>query len=98
MIDAEFENKVIDSLESRHRVSVKQKMMSNKELDEKEDMAIVNAVIQTVFDAFGISKSGLKFFEPLGEILKRKFPQSYGSQVGVNCEFGILKIPKPKGN
>lgn len=97
-IEEHFEDIVISGLESGYRASVKEKIKAKDNLNEKEDMAIVHAVNQAVFNEFGRKRPEPRLCQQLGEILKRKFPETYGTQDAVRTDFGTLVLPKTKGS
>lgn len=96
-VDVNFESIVIEGLESGLRGAVIQKLMDKKNLNEKENMAIVHSVNQAVFDNYGAARPDPKFCQQLGEILKKKFPGTYGIEEFVETDFGPKRLPTLKG-
>ena len=96
-LDKEFEKKVIDGLEAGLRLKVKEKLATNIQLIPKENNAIVNSVLQNIFDQYGPVKPDIKFCERLAELLKIKFPATYREKYVVNSPLGKFAIQKSKG-
>ena len=96
-LDKEFEKKVIDGIEAGLRLNVKEKLATNIQLIPKENNAIVNSVLQNIFDQYGPEKPDIKFCERLAELLKIKFPATYREQHVVNSPLGKFAIQKSKG-
>ena len=65
-LDKEFEKKVIDGLEAGLRLKVKEKLATNIQLIPKENNAIVNSVLQNIFDQYGPVKPDIKLCESSG--------------------------------
>ena len=61
-------------------------------------MAIVHSMNQAVFDSYGAARPDPKLCQQLGEILKKKFPGTFGIEEAVKTDFGTLRLPKSKGN
>ena len=96
-LDKEFEKKIIDGLEAGLRLKVKEKLATNIQLIPKENNAIVNSVLQNIFDQYGPVKPDIKFCERLAELLKIKFPATYREKYVVNSPLGKFAIQKSKG-
>ena len=96
-LDQEFEKKVIDGLEAGLRLKVKEKLATNILLIPKENNAIVNSVLQNIFDQYGPVKPDIKFCERLAELLKYKFPATYREKYVVNSPLGKFDVQKSKG-
>ena len=52
-VDDNFEKVVIDGMEAGLRKSIKKKLKNNEELIAKENMALVHALNQVLFDEYG---------------------------------------------
>ena len=96
-VDKNFEAIVIGGLEAGMRKSVGEKMKNKQELLAKENMGIVHALNQVVFDEYGAERPDPKVCQKLGEILKDKFPQTFRIDRAVQTSFGALKMKKSKG-
>ena len=72
-------------------------MLGNISLLPKENNAVVNALIQLVFDQFGTEKPECKFCEKLSGKLKVKFPKTFSIEITVNYPIGSLNVPNSKG-
>ena len=96
-VDKNFEAIVIGGLEGGMRKSVGEKMKNKQELLPKENIGIVHALNQVVFDEYGAERPDPKVCQKLGEILKDKFPQTFRIEKAVQTSFGALKMKKSKG-
>ena len=96
-VDDNFEKVVIDGMEAGLRKSIKNKLKNNEELIAKENMALVHALNQVLFDEYGPKRPDTRLCQSLGEILKEKFPQTFRVEQAVKTSLGTLKIKKSKG-
>ena len=96
-IENNFEVEIIGGLEAGLRCSVSDKMKNNVPLLPKENNAIVNSILQAVFDQYGPERPDKKFCEKLADVLKAKFPSTYRITSSVQTSLGSLALPKSKG-
>ena len=96
-LDQKFEEKVIDGLEAGLRLKIKEKLENNTVLIPKENNAIVNSLLQYLFDQYGPVRPDKNFCERLAELLKYKFPATYREKYVVNSPLGKFDVQKSKG-
>ena len=96
-IDQKFEAKIIDGLEAGFRLPIKEKLKNNTMLLPKENIAIVNSLIQYLADQYGPVRPDKKFCERLAELLRCKFPATYREKYVVSSTVGKFDVPKFKG-
>ena len=96
-LDQKFEEKIIDGLEAGLRLKIKEKLDDNDVLRPKENNAIVNSLLQYIFDQYGPVRPDKKFCERLAELLKYKFPATYREKYVVNSPLGKFDVQKSKG-
>ena len=96
-IENNFEVKIIGGLEAGLRSSVSDKMKSNVPLLPKENNAVVNSILQAVFDQYGPERPDKKFCEKIADVLKAKFSSTYRIISSVETPLGSLALPKAKG-
>ena len=88
---------LMDGMESGLRKSIKKKLRNYEELIAKENMALVHALNQVVFEEYGPRRPDTRLCQSLSEILKDKFPQTFRVEKAVKSSLGTLKIKKSKG-
>ena len=93
----EFESKIVGGLEAGLRSQVNEKLAKDIILLPKENNAVVNSLLQNIFDQYGPEKPDKKFSERLAEVLKMKFPSTYRVQSVVQSPLGSLAMHKSKG-
>ena len=96
-IDQKFEAKIIDGLEAGFRLPIKEKLKNDTILLPKENIAIVNSLIQYLADQYGPVRPDKKFCERLAELLRCKFPATFREKYVVSSTVGKFDIPKLKG-
>ena len=96
-IDNKFEKVVVGGMEAGIRKSVKEKLKNKIKLAPKENISIIHALNQVVFDEYGSMRPDPKLCQMLSEILKEKFPQTFRVGEVVQSSFGPLKLKKSKG-
>ena len=97
-LEKNFDAKIISGLEAGFRLSVSEKMVQDLPLLPKENNAVVNSLIQAIFDQYGPEKPDKKFCEKLTEVLKVKFPSTYRMEMAIQSPLGSLTMPKNKGD
>ena len=96
-IDQKFEAKIIDGLEAGFRLPIKEKLKNDTILLPKENIAIVNSLIQYLADQYGPVRPDKKFCERLAELLRCKFPATFREKYVVSSTVGKFDVPKFKG-
>ena len=74
---------------------MKEKLKNKKELNMKENMGVVYAVNQVVFDEYVPKRPSMQICQSLSEILKDKYPETFRvERVVQSSEFGPLRLKK----
>ena len=97
-LEQHFEEKVIGGMEAGLRTSVVEKVRSDKILLPKENNALINSIIQAVYEQFGgHDRPSFKLCEKLANLLKFKFPSTFQVKTTVQSPLGTLSMSKSKG-
>ena len=72
-------------------------MLGNVPLLPKENNAVINSVLQAIFDQYGSERPDYKFCDKLAEVLKVKLPATFRLENTVQSPLGNLALPKYKG-
>ena len=96
-VDSDFVSAVIGGLEAGLRRTCEVKLVNKNELLPKENIGIIHALNQTVYNEFGPDRPDPKFCHKLAEILKSKYPQTFRVKKTVQTSFGSLEMKRNKG-
>ena len=97
-----FQETVINGLQFGLRDKVREKLTDKKVLTEQENLAVLHSVNEHIHEynsqvTVGGHRPNSEVFRLVGDLLKNKFPTSYGILTAVKTPYGTLFIPNKRG-